>query len=551
MRYVVPEILLSIFSFGTGHAQNTVGLLTNDETLSQDGYTIFYPGGQQTVFMVDNCGRLVHQWSDTTYTSSHGIYLMDNGDLIRCGKSAGVLNPLMNAGGAGEMVDRRNWNGNLIWRFRYNSPQYRMHHDVAPLANGNVLIVAWELKTAAEAAQLGLDTTVYDQPTILPEHIIEIEPTGLTTANIVWEWHVWDHLVQDFDPLRPNYGVISASPRRVNINYHPTIDPDWLHVNAIDYNAQLDQILLCVPHFNEIWVIDHSTTTAEAATSSGGISGRGGDLLYRWGNPEAYGRGTAADQKLFFQHDARWLGPGLDPNDPDYGRIMVFNNRIGGTYSSVDIFDPPIDALGQYTLDNSDPFEPEDHSWRYTAPVPGDLFSTGLSGAHKLPNGNVLIGSGRQARIFEIDTTEQVVWEYIVPLESGQPVAQGTDLQLGTTFFRATKYPSDHPFLSTVTFPDDEYIELSPDTTFCGSITVAISEGTEERSRSFYPNPSSGHISLESEANELIQIWDLTGKVLITHRSQGGIEQLDLTALQPGAYVLRVGETWSSVLVRE
>ncbi|MGC8644373.1 MAG: hypothetical protein ACP5XB_31305, partial [Isosphaeraceae bacterium] len=60
---------------------------------------------------------------------------------------------------------------------------------------------------------------------------------------------------------------------------------------------ELDQILLSVHSFSEIWIIDHGTTTAEAATHKGGRSGKGGDLLYRWGNPQAYRAGTAADQQ--------------------------------------------------------------------------------------------------------------------------------------------------------------------------------------------------------------------------------------------------------------
>ena len=87
--------------------------------------------------------------------------------------------------------------------------------------------------------------------------------------------------------------------------------PDWLHINAVAYNAELDQIMLSVFEFSEIWVIDHSTTTAEAAGHEGGKYGKGGDLLYRWGNPRAYRAGTVKDQKLFGQHNAHWIAKGF------------------------------------------------------------------------------------------------------------------------------------------------------------------------------------------------------------------------------------------------
>ena len=67
-------------------------------------------------------------------------------------------------------------------------------------------------------------------------------------------------------------------------------------MNSVAYHPELDQIVLSVLGFSEIWIIDHGTTTAEAAGHTGGRSGKGGDLLYRWGNPRAYRAGSAVDQ---------------------------------------------------------------------------------------------------------------------------------------------------------------------------------------------------------------------------------------------------------------
>ena len=218
--------------------------------------------------------------------------------------------------------------------------------------------------------------------------------------SVVWEWHVWDHIIQDDDSSKANYGVVSNHPELVNINY--PIGPntgggDWLHINAVDYNAELDQIMLSVHHFGEIWIIDHSTTTAEAASHSGGNSGKGGDLLYRWGNPQAYIGGNSNERMFFGQHDARWIENG--------SKIMVFNNgsgRPGGSYTSVDVFTQPINENNLYLLDSNGVYGPDSLSWQYTATPQGDFFASSISGAHRLGNGNTLICDGPQGHYFEI-----------------------------------------------------------------------------------------------------------------------------------------------------
>ena len=73
----------------------------------------------------------------------------------------------------------------------------------------------------------------------------------------------------------------------------------------------LDQIIFSVHNFSRFWIIDHSTSTAEAAGHKGGKSGKGGDILYRWGNPRGYAAGTKKDQTLFAQHNVHWIRKGL------------------------------------------------------------------------------------------------------------------------------------------------------------------------------------------------------------------------------------------------
>jgi len=211
------------------------------------------------------------------------------------------------------------------------------------------------------------------------------------------------------------YSSVQAQDKKAARRHPKHANPDWNHTNSIAYNAQLDQIALSVLGFNEIWIIDHSTNSKHAAGHTGGKSGKGGDLLYRWGNPRAYGAGTAADQHLFAQHDVQWIQHGLK----GAGNLLVFNNGRGrpdGNYSSVDEIVPPVDNNGRYMHKAKTAFGPAKPLWSYTASHKTDFYSGHVSGAQRLGNGNTLICAGESGTIFEVTPKKQVVWKYINPV---------------------------------------------------------------------------------------------------------------------------------------
>ena len=273
--------------------------------------------------------------------------------------------------------------------------------------------------------------------------VVEARPTGPESAEIVWEWSVFDHLIQDFDPEKPNYGVVADHPEWVDLNYALAEAPCkfdgvvWMHANALDYNAKLDQIMITVRHFSEIWIIDHSASAEEAAGSVGGAAGKGGDLLYRWGNPRAYRAGTPADQRLFFPHAAHWIPDGA----PGAGNVLVFNN--GGSevpgfkrgYSSVDEFVLPHDGYN-YRLGAGSAYGPAELAWTYAADPPEAFYAYKESGAQRLPNGNTLITDGPAARIFEVTREGKTVWDFRARMRNPDD-----------SVYRAYRYPSDHPGL--------------------------------------------------------------------------------------------------------
>jgi hypothetical protein len=399
--------LFSTSSSAQSEHQPSVGLLLSDPD-SYDGYTLFAPILSRTTYLIDNEGRLVHSWETGSGPSA---YLLEDGSLIRTTAASGRNFP---AGGRTGRVERVDWDGTLLWEFEYANADHELHHDLEVLPNGNVLMIAWERKSAAEALAAGRNPALLGDGEIWPEHVIEVQPTGSSSGDIVWEWHAWDHLVQDFDAAQNNYGIVADHPELIDLNYFDSTQPsdgeaDWLHANGIDYNPDLDQIILSVRQVSEFWVIDHSTTTAQAASHAGGEHGKGGDLLYRWGNPQAYRSGNPADQQLFKQHDAHWIEPGL----PGAGNILVFNNgfaRPGGNYSSVDEIVPPVKGSGDYLLPAGQAYGPTAPVWSYASPNPSDFYSELISGADRLPNGNTLINSGwPYGRFREVTATGMTV----------------------------------------------------------------------------------------------------------------------------------------------
>ncbi len=171
----------------------------------------------------------------------------------------------------------------------------------------------------------------------------------------------------------------------------------------------------------EVWIIDHSTTTAEAAGHTGGRAGQGGDLIYRWGNPAAYGRGTSQDQQLVQQHDAEWIPDGY----PGAGHVTIFNNGYDRGWSSLEEIVPRLGADGRYVLPAGQAFGPERPVWHYEAENRIDFFSAEISGASRLPNGNTLVCAGVVGHLFEVTPAGEMVWQYVNPVVRGGILAQG------------------------------------------------------------------------------------------------------------------------------
>lgn len=522
-------------------AQQTVGLFQNDPAAT-DGYTLLAPNSSTSSYLIDNCGRAVHEWT-SGYMPGVSVKLLEDGQLLR---TCRIANTAFNGGGLGGRVQLMDWNSNVTWYYEYTNNQHAQHHDAVQMPNGNILFVAWEARTRAEAIAAGRDTSTLLQR-LWPDALIEVQPTTPGNGNIVWEWHAWDHLVQEWDNTKANYAVVADHPELINLNYYrpgslTTNARDWLHVNALSYNPTTDQLAISIHNFDEIWVIDHSTTTVEAASHSGGTAGKGGDLLYRFGNPSTYNRGTVNDHLFWGMHNVNWVPAG----DQYAGQMMVFNNgldRPAGNYSTVEIWQPPLDLLGNYTIAPGQPYGPVATTWKYEDSPNTNFYSMIISGAQRLPGNHTQICEGTTGRVFEIDSAGNTIWEYVNPVQATGPVNQG-DSANGNAMFRAYKYLPSYPGLAGQVLTPGAPLEGNP-LLLTGACLVSASAAPQQVGIQVMPNPFAGNFELQLSGMDAgwVDVYDLQGRWLAAQYLASPTTQVEATTWASGMYLLRLRDS--------
>ncbi len=453
-----------------------------------DGFTLFTPLASGSTFLIDMQGEVVHVW-DTALPPTAMAYLLDSGHLLRAIRIN--ENPRFFGGGLGGRIVELDWDGAIVWDYTRSDETHVLHHDLEVLPSGNILAIQWEYVSHDDAIALGRDPKATNSKGWWPDALIELERVGTHDAKVVWEWHAKDHLVQDFARRAPGFASPAEHPELIDINAdHRNEAPlttkereekekldkemgalgyaggdadaskrgapdeheaDWMHTNGIDYNAELDMIVVSSPHLCEIFVLDHSTTSDEARGHVGGKRGHGGDLLYRWGNPRNYGAGDAQSQRLFYQHDPQWIANGL----PGAGNVLVYNNgtkRPDGKFSEIDELALPFQAEHAFSRNDGWAFGPSEPAWKYVAPERESFFSPFISGCQRLPNGNTLICCGASGRFFEVTAEGRTVWDFLnphggeIPTSFGKAAPEQPKVD-ARAVFQATRIAPDHPAL--------------------------------------------------------------------------------------------------------
>lgn len=474
-------------------------LVANSFAQTFNGYALYNEQNQNTAYLVDKNGNIAHSWS-CSKSCNYSVKLKPNGNIVRGAVNSG--NQLSGAA-IGGMIQELDANANVVWEYVYSNSSHCSHHDFLILPNGNVILTAWEVKTTAQLTQAGRSNATTN---LWPCHFIELQQSG-STATIVWEWHFWDHLIQDVDATKDNFGIVEDHPELMDINAVSAgggggpggSSGDWFHTNGLDYNAELDQIVFTSRYASEFFIIDHSTTTAEAATHAGGNSGKGGDFLYRWGKPSNYGSSSAQEIPAAV-HDPRWI---TDDGRPRSGAIQFFNNSGGaGGNSTIEAIYPPESSF-IYTYAGSY-YAPSTHDFQHAC-----LASNSGQGAHNtMSNGNLFVNVSQQY-MYEVDQNDNIVWQY----NANPP--------------KAFRYECDDPGIIALLGTDP-----------CG--LASISESTIS-SVELYPNPSTGIFKIDGfklGQNTLsMVVVDVFGNQVMEVENT---LELDLSLLPAGIYFVKL-----------
>ena len=455
--------LISVQSYESFHGPTE--LIYHDELKALKGYTLFTPQRGEGTYLIDMGGEVVHTWKRLQNPK-----LLENGNVIG----------IVGQGPTDGKLQELDWEGNIVWQFEDTREEYSLHHDYARIFNKKLgaettMFISNKALSHEEVIAAGCDPGLKeDYSGSQMDTIVEVDMDG----NIIWEWRFIDHAVQDIDPSKANYAVVAENPGKIDLNWGPAMQRDWLHCNSMDYNRELDQ---CVINsvYGEFFVVDHGATfvAGDPAASIALAEGPDGDFVYRFGDPAKYKQGdppqyskdwtrvSYGDRQMGGTHDIQWIKPGL----PGEGRFLIFDNggmSYGLTQSRILEIDPyDNDNPGEYLNPPeagyawTDPDFRDTHKyplkisnqikWIFESKSTQSFFSHYISGCQRLSNGNTLACSGAWGHFFEVTGEGEVVWEYINPVTADGIVTVLKDGNMSyNSVFRCYRYEPDYPGLA-------------------------------------------------------------------------------------------------------
>ena len=399
-----------------------------------EGYTLYsvpspdaLPGQHAT--LIDMNGEIVHEWSIVGMPAK----MLPGGSLLgskRCrqgqarreGPSPEAQSPeeqpQPGRGGRQDTIEfiQEGWDGQEEWSFTNwdddgtGIMMSRQHHDFQREGNpvgyyapgqefvdqGETLILGHKSKVIPETGREVEDDAIY-----------EVDWNGNLSG---FEWYAADHFNE--------YGFDESAEEELKGS------GGWLHLNSMsllgenhwydetgDERFNPENIIICSRHANFIAIISRAT----------------GNIVWRVGPDFLEGTPEYNLGQFVGPHHSHMIPKGL----PGEGNILIFDNGGRSGYGGPT-------GSPRYTRDYSRVIEFNPVTleivWQYGAESGEEkFFSSYISSAQRLPNGNTLITEGANGRLFEVTPGKEIVWEFI---------SQSTD-QKGNAVYRAYRIPPE------------------------------------------------------------------------------------------------------------
>ena len=378
---------------------------------------VLYDGRDGRSFLIDMNGNLVHSWP-------------------YCGFPVEMIAPEINDGKKGHIICQKepdifanenllivDWDADIVWEWGKDAPggKAQQNHDLAALPNGNLLIVA---KLEHSVPELS-NEPINDQA------IYEVARSG----EIVWQWISSEH-IEDLGFKGERKALLFSTKMRPRssifvINDMAPLGPNkWFDSSDVRFHP--DNIMIDSREGSFMAIIEKET----------------GNIVWRMGPdyPAAYdhskksftGRLPRPVDSISGQHDAHMIPKGL----PGEGNVLVFDNQGAAGI-------PPV-YLNMFPGSRILEIDPISYEivWQYDASCSGrpfwTFYSSFISSARRLPNGNTLICEGMNGGLFQVTVEGEIVWEYVNPF-SGEWVDH--DVESGGSqsnwVFRAQSIPYD------------------------------------------------------------------------------------------------------------
>jgi hypothetical protein len=334
----------------------------------------------------------------------------------------------------------------------YGNPIARGHHDFqrddhsvgyyVPGDENSILQLE-----AGRTLILSQEEVVKPEVSVFPLRDDVILEVANDTKAILWQWHAADPPRDPgTHPLDP-YGFDESDKAVISVSRVPGGEvgtTDWMHINSVSYVGENDWCDDDVYEDPPETCVDgddacemcrkyhpkNIITDGRQGCITWIINRTSGRIVWKVGPYYEPPHLEARLGDIIGQHHAHMIPKTL----PGEGNILLFDNGGVAGYDALLGLVPTWQAKQRF-YSRVIEFDPEtlEIVWEYERILPDfgetyTFFSTIISSAQRLPNGNTLITEGNTGRIFEVTGSGELVWEYISgfdddPLE-GPPGAE-------------------------------------------------------------------------------------------------------------------------------